>query len=92
VIVLTCCGFDLHRCMQEAEILATFEGVLELPAARAGRIFATDGSAYFSRPGPRIVDSLEILAHLIHPGVFPPPPLPGAFSAIDLSRVGTMRA
>jgi iron complex transport system substrate-binding protein len=92
VIVLTCCGFDLHRCMQEAEILATFEGVLALPAARAGRIFATDGSAYFSRPGPRIVDSLEILAHLIHPAVFPPPALSGAFSAIDLSRVGTIRA
>src|SRR5487761_24420 len=35
VIVLTCCGFDLHRCMQEAEILATFKGVLGLPAAKA---------------------------------------------------------
>jgi len=92
VIVLTCCGFDLHRCMQEAEILATFEGVLALPAAKAGRIFATDGSAYFSRPGPRIVDSLEILAHLIHPELFPPPALSGAFSALDLSRVGTIQA
>jgi iron complex transport system substrate-binding protein len=91
VIVLTCCGFDLHRCMQEAEILATFEGVLTLPAAKAGRVFATDGSAYFSRPGPRIVESLEILAHLIHPEVFPPPALPEAFSAVDLSRVGAIQ-
>jgi iron complex transport system substrate-binding protein len=92
VIVLTCCGFDLRRCMQEAELLATFEGVLDIPAAKAGRIFAADGSAYFSRPGPRTVDSLEILAHLIHPELFPPPALSGAFCALDLSRVGTIQA
>ena len=92
VIVLTCCGFDLHRCMQEAEILAGFEGVLALPAAKAGHIFATDGSAYFSRPGPRIVDSLEVLAHLLHPELFPPPALSGAFSALDFSRAVTIRA
>jgi iron complex transport system substrate-binding protein len=91
VIVLTCCGFDLHRCMQEAELLAAFEGALTLPAAKTGRIFATDGSAYFSRPGPRIVDSLELLAHLIHPELFSAPSLSGAFAAIDLSRVGTIR-
>jgi iron complex transport system substrate-binding protein len=92
VIVLTCCGFDLHRCMQEGEILATLEGVFGLPAAKAGRIFATDGSAYFSRPGPRIVDSLEILAHLIHPEVFPPPALSNAFSSVCLARTGTVPA
>src|SRR5437667_347071 len=87
VIVLTCCGFGLERVRQEGEILATFEGFDDLPAARAGRVFATDGSSYFSRPGPRIVESQEILAHLIHPELFPPPPLPGAFSALDLSPV-----
>ncbi len=92
VIVLTCCGFDLSRCAQEAEILATFDGVFDLPAATAGRVFATDGSAYFSRPGPRIVDSLEILAHLIHPEIFPPPLLTAAFSSVDLARAGTIRA
>lgn len=86
VIVLTCCGFDLHRCAAEAEILATFERVDELPAAKSGRIFATDGSAYFSRPGPRIVESLEILAHLVHPQLFGAPNLPRAFSAVSLAR------
>ena len=70
VIVLTCCGFDLARNLREAEILARFERVAELPAVRDGRVYAADGSAYFSRPGPRIVDSLEILAHLIHPELF----------------------
>ncbi len=90
VIVLTCCGFDLPRCEREGELLAKFEGVNDLPAARSGRIFATDGSAYFSRPGPRIVESLEILAHLIHPELFPPPRLSGAFSAVHVARVGAL--
>jgi iron complex transport system substrate-binding protein len=84
IIVLTCCGFDLGRCEREGEILAEFEGVHDLPAAKAGRIYATDGSSYFSRPGPRIVESLEILAHLIHPHLFPTPSLTGAFSSLDL--------
>jgi iron complex transport system substrate-binding protein len=87
IIVLTCCGFNLGRCKQEGEILAEFEGVHDLPAAKAGRIYATDGSAYFSRPGPRIVESLEIMAHLIHPNLFPAPPLMGAFSPVKLLRL-----
>jgi iron complex transport system substrate-binding protein len=82
VIVLTCCGFNLERVEQERETLEKFEGFGDLPAARAGRVYATDGSAYFSRPGPRIVDSLEILAHLIHPELFPAPLLANAFSAV----------
>jgi len=79
VILLTCCGIPLDRCAREAEILLGYEGAAGLPAVRAGRLFATDGSAYFSRPGPRIVDSLEILAHCAHPELFPAPNLPGAF-------------
>ena len=81
IIVLTCCGFNLERVEQEAERLIHFDRFQELPAARTGRVYATDGSAYFSRPGPRIVDSLEILAHLIHPGVFSAPRLARAFSS-----------
>lgn len=86
VIVLTCCGFGLERVRQEGEVLAGYEGFHDLPAVTSGRIFATDGSSYFSRPGPRIVDSLEILAHLVHPELFPRPALVGAFAALDLSR------
>jgi len=92
IIVLTCCGFSLERCAQEGEILATFEGVHDLPAAKAGRVYATDGSAYFSRPGPRIIESLEILGHLIHPDIFPRAPLAGAFSALKLTPEGVIRA
>jgi iron complex transport system substrate-binding protein len=91
VIVLTCCGFNLGRSAQEGETLATFEGVHDLPAVKAGRVYATDGSAYFSRPGPRIVESLEILGHLIHPDVFSSPPLVGAFSPLDLARLAPQR-
>ncbi|HLY60142.1 MAG TPA: cobalamin-binding protein [Terriglobia bacterium] len=85
VIVLTCCGFSLQRCKAEGEILAKADGIARLPAVQAGRVFATDGSSYFSRPGPRIVDSLEILSHLIHPELFPPPQLVEAFTVIDFA-------
>jgi len=92
VIVLTCCGFELHRCKEEGEILARYEGALDLPAAKNGRVYATNGSAYFSRPGPRIVESLEILAHLVHPEIFAAPRLQEAFSRIDLARMAAVRS
>jgi iron complex transport system substrate-binding protein len=82
VIVLTCCGFDLRRTEQEGKILATFDEALNLPAFRSRRVFATDGSHFFSRPGPRLVESLEILSHLIHPELFSAPPLPDAYSVL----------
>ena len=87
IIVLTCCGFGLERNLQEARMLSGFEGFWNLPAAQSGRIYSTDGSAYFSRPGPRIVESLEILAHLVHPETFSAPQLDGAFAAVELGSV-----
>lgn len=48
-------------------------GLQDLPAVRSGRVYVTDGSHYFSRPGSRIVDSLEMLAHTLHPEVHPLP-------------------
>ncbi len=71
VLVLTCCGFDVARTLEEAhQILPYRPGWQDLPAVQQGRVYAVDGNAYFSRPGPRIVDSLELLAYLLHPGVF----------------------
>jgi iron complex transport system substrate-binding protein len=68
VIIVTPCGFDLRRTVEEAEqVLPSRNGWAALPAVRHGRVYAVDGNAYFSRPGPRIVDSLELLAELIHP-------------------------
>lgn len=71
VIVVTPCGFDLARTVEEArQALPSRTGWEALPAVRSGRVYAVDGHAYFSRPGPRIVDSLELLAELIHPELF----------------------
>jgi iron complex transport system substrate-binding protein len=73
VIVVAPCGFDLARTVVEAELLRDLPGWQELPAVRDGRVWAVDGNSYFNRSGPRIVDSLEILAHVLHPDRFPPP-------------------
>ncbi|HEX9372664.1 MAG TPA: cobalamin-binding protein [Roseiflexaceae bacterium] len=70
-IVVTPCGFDLASTVAEAlRVLPSRTGWDALPAVRHRRVYAVDGNAYFSRPGPRIVDSLELLAELIHPEIF----------------------
>lgn len=71
VVVVMPCGFGLDQAVAEAErVLPTLANWATLPAVQAGRVFAADGNALFSRPGPRMVDSLEILAELIHPELF----------------------
>ncbi len=67
VIVLMPCGFDESRTCKEWEPLKDLPEWQEIPAVANGRVFAVDGSKYFNRPGPRLVDGLEILARLIHP-------------------------
>jgi iron complex transport system substrate-binding protein len=66
VLVVTACGFDLDRSAREAEALREHPSWPRLRAVVAGRVFLTDGSAYFNRPGPRLVESLEILAEILH--------------------------
>ena len=73
VIVIACCGFDIERTLQDIPLLASVSGWREIPAVRNGEVFVVDGSQYFSRPGPRLVDSLEILAHTLHPDIHPLP-------------------
>ncbi|MGH8093426.1 MAG: cobalamin-binding protein [Chthoniobacterales bacterium] len=70
VIVLVLCGYDATRAARDLEILREYPGFETLPAARSNRIHPIDANAYFSRPGPRIVDSLEMLAGVLHPEVF----------------------
>ncbi len=72
-VMIACCGFSVERTLQDISRLASVPGWRDLPAARAGRVYVVDGSQYFSRPGPRLVDSLEILAHALHPEVHPLP-------------------
>ena len=67
-------GFSLERTLSEMPLLAGQPGWADLPAVRLGDVFAIDGNAFFSRPGPRLVESVEILAGLLHPGAMPVPP------------------
>ena len=71
IIVLALCGYDIDRARRDYEILLRFPGFDSLPAAQCGEIYVVNASAYFARPGPRIVDSLEILAGILHPTEFP---------------------
>ena len=81
IIILALCGYNVDRARRDYELLRKFPEFSTLPAARDGRIYLVDGNAYFSRPGPRIVDSLEILAGILHPEEFP------QFTGLDERRV-----
>ncbi len=73
VMVIACCGYDVQRTMADMPILKAYPGWEQLKSVREGRVYLVDGSAYFSRPGPRLVDSLEILANALHPEIHPLP-------------------
>jgi iron complex transport system substrate-binding protein len=72
VIVVACCGHDVERTRRDLPTLEALPGWSTLRAVRAGRVHLADGSAYFSRPGPRVVDTLEMLASILHPDACPP--------------------
>ena len=70
VVLVKPCGFPLKRTLAELEALPRILPWAEWRCVRDGRVFLADGNAYFNRPGPRIVDSLEILAACLHPELF----------------------
>jgi iron complex transport system substrate-binding protein len=70
VIFVVPCGFDIERTLKELPSLEKLEGWDRLRAVRGERVYVADGSHYFNRPGPRIVESLEILAEVLHPELF----------------------
>ena len=70
VMVIAACGFSEERSRHDEPVLRAYPGFAELPCARNVRVHFVDGAAYFSRPGPRLVDSLELLARLLHPECF----------------------
>ncbi len=72
VLVIAQCGFGVERSAQDMPALEALPGYAGLPAVRDGRVYIVNGSDYFSRPGPRLVDSLEMLASLLHPHLFGP--------------------
>jgi iron complex transport system substrate-binding protein len=69
VVLAIPCGFDGPTAYREAEMHAA-----QLERVGAGQVVALDAAAYFSRPGPRLVDGLELLAHVLHPELFPDAP------------------
>ena len=70
VLIVMPCGCHLEKVMSLASRLGSFPGWPELPAVRNGKVFAVDASSYFARPGPRVVQGTELLAHLIQPETF----------------------
>jgi iron complex transport system substrate-binding protein len=70
IIVALPCGLDLARTREEMACLTARSGWADLQAVRRRQVFVTDGNQYFNRPGPRLVESLEILAEIFHPQVF----------------------
>ena len=78
VVVVMPCGYQEQRAREEA--LAHGH---QLAALGASRILAVNASAYFSRPGPRLIDGLELLAHILHPQQFPVPPVGARALPVD---------
>jgi iron complex transport system substrate-binding protein len=92
VLVVACCGFSTERARQDLPILRAYPGFADLACTKSGRVYLIDGNAYFSRPGPRLVDSLEILAHALHPSIHPlPKGLPPA-RRLTLTELGLARS
>jgi len=67
VLVIAPCGFDLAHAKQQASTLPQLPGWETVPAVHSGRVYVVDANSYFARPGLRLVDGTELLAHLVHP-------------------------
>jgi iron complex transport system substrate-binding protein len=85
VLLIACCGQGVERTRKDLPLLEALPGWATLRAVRSQHVYLADGSAYFSRPGPRIVDSLEMVASMLHPeacrGAYPDRGLVPAFPA-----------
>jgi iron complex transport system substrate-binding protein len=75
-VVLAPCGFDLDRTLSEVVTLDLSAHLLGTAARQESRVFAVDANGYFSRPGPRLVDGVELLAYLLHPDAYTDPGIP----------------
>ncbi|MGI9271920.1 MAG: cobalamin-binding protein [Woeseiaceae bacterium] len=72
VLFIACCGFRTERALEDVREVSSTDAWRQLPAVQSGRVYIADGNAYFSCPGPRLIDGLEIMAHALHPDVHPP--------------------
>ena len=74
VLVLMPCGFDATRAAEEAKALPNLPGWSDLPAVKNDLVWVVDANSHFSRPAPRLVEGVDILAHILHPETFPAAP------------------
>lgn len=86
VLVVMPCGYKIERSLGEMDRLSARGGWHDLPAVRAGRVYVVDSSSYFSRPGPRTITGLEMLAEIIHPELFSGLIPPGAAVRLESSQ------
>lgn len=70
IIIVSPCGFDIDRTMQEMNLISDRKEYAGLKAVKNGKVFVADGNQYFNRPGPRVLESLEMLAEMLHPEEF----------------------
>jgi len=70
ILVFMPCGFGLEKSIAEARQVQSWPGWSDLPAVQKDKVYAVDGSSFFNRPGPRLVDGLEILAQILNPEIF----------------------
>ena len=86
VAVLMPCGFNLERTVEEMGRTPLPQQWHSLAAVRSNRVYAVDGSSYFNRPGPRIIEGLEVLAEIVHPELFPRSKPPEAWRHLEMAR------
>ena len=86
ILIFSPCGFNLEKALEQVSHVESQKGWAELPAVRSGRVYAVNANSYFARPGPRVVDGTELLAHLIHPELFDWNRPDDAFRAISTSN------
>jgi iron complex transport system substrate-binding protein len=82
LIVVMPCGYNVARTVAEFGAAQLPDTWKDLPAARRNRIFAVDANSHFSRPGPRLADGVALLAHILHPDLFPEEPPAGTFGKL----------
>ena len=84
MLFLMPCGYDLRATQAEWRRTVVPAWMSEIPAVSRGAIFALDGSAYFSRPGPRVIDGVEMLAEIMDPAGFMDIAPPDGWTPVDL--------
>ena len=83
IMIMMPCGFGIKKTLEDLHFLQNIKGWEELKAVKENKVFVVDGNKYFNRPGPRLVDSAEILAEIIHPEIFERKYLEDAWITID---------